>query len=366
MKSVLKLSCFCILASIAQAAHINIENENQNQNLEKNYRKENDAMDNLGDAVDALVKAAKIAIDQSVDEIDSKINDAIESNTDNFEEKLKGIQDEIEIQKSRQILTNKTIESQKMEIDKTQELLEDKSATITAKLEDFSEKLEDIQQKIAKQILLQKLTNKTLDENKLQVERVETDLESKTSELKTNLETQSQNFQEEVDELKSLQKETSKIIDQKIETHIEKNIDPKIVKLEEDFGKQLVSLETKIENQQKVLENRTNEKINQNEILIEKSLDTAEKKITDQRLAQIDQLKQTFNTQITGLEENFERKLKSMEETIENLNNDKVKYEASIESMEMQIETLKEKINSTSLQSNEGRFTTTPVPSFWG
>ena len=44
----------------------------------KNYRKENDAMDNLGDAVDALVKAAKIAIDQSADEIDSKINDAIE------------------------------------------------------------------------------------------------------------------------------------------------------------------------------------------------------------------------------------------------------------------------------------------------
>jgi hypothetical protein len=36
---------------------------------------------------------------------------------------------------------------------------------------DFSEKLEDIQQKIAKQILLQKLFNKTLDENKLQVER---------------------------------------------------------------------------------------------------------------------------------------------------------------------------------------------------
>ena len=36
---------------------------------------------------------------------------------------------------------------------------------------DFSEKLEDIQQKIAKQILLQKLTNKTFDENKLQVER---------------------------------------------------------------------------------------------------------------------------------------------------------------------------------------------------
>ena len=35
-------------------------------------------MDNLGDAVDALVKAAKIAIDQSADEIDSKINDAIE------------------------------------------------------------------------------------------------------------------------------------------------------------------------------------------------------------------------------------------------------------------------------------------------
>ena len=59
----------------------------------------------------------------------------IESNTDNFEEKLKGIQGEIEIQKSRQILTNKTIQSQKMEIDKTQELLEDKSATITAKLE---------------------------------------------------------------------------------------------------------------------------------------------------------------------------------------------------------------------------------------
>ena len=59
----------------------------------------------------------------------------IESNTDNFEEKLKGIQGEIEIQKSRQILINKTIESQKMEIDKTKELLEDKSATITAKLE---------------------------------------------------------------------------------------------------------------------------------------------------------------------------------------------------------------------------------------
>ena len=59
----------------------------------------------------------------------------VESNTDNFEEKLEGIQGEIEIQKSRQILTNKTIESQKMEIDKTQELLEDKSATITAKLE---------------------------------------------------------------------------------------------------------------------------------------------------------------------------------------------------------------------------------------
>ena len=36
---------------------------------------------------------------------------------------------------------------------------------------DFSEKLEDIQQKIAKQIILQKLTNKTLDENKLKVER---------------------------------------------------------------------------------------------------------------------------------------------------------------------------------------------------
>ena len=157
------------------------------------------------------------------------------------------------------------------------------------------------------------------------VDRVETDLESKTSELKTNLETQSQNFQEEVDELKSLQKETSKIIDQKIETHLEKNIDPKIVKLEEDFGEQLESFETKIENQQKVLENRTIEKINQNEILIEKSLDTAEKKITDQRLAQIDQVKQIFTTQITGLEESFERKLKSMEETIENLNNDKVK-----------------------------------------
>ena len=59
----------------------------------------------------------------------------IESNTDNVKEKLKGIQVEIEIQKSRQILTNKTIESQKMEITKTQELLEDKSATITAKLE---------------------------------------------------------------------------------------------------------------------------------------------------------------------------------------------------------------------------------------
>ena len=69
---------FILLASIAQAAHINIENGNQNQNLEKNYRKENDAMDNLGDAVDALVKAAKIAIDQTADEIDSKINDAIE------------------------------------------------------------------------------------------------------------------------------------------------------------------------------------------------------------------------------------------------------------------------------------------------
>jgi hypothetical protein len=157
------------------------------------------------------------------------------------------------------------------------------------------------------------------------VDRVETDLESKTSELKTNLETQSQNFQEEVDELKSLQKETSKIIDQKIETHLEKNIGPKIVKLEEDFGKQLEIFETKIENQQKVLENRTIEKINQNEILIEKSLDTAEKKITDQRLAQIDQVKQTFTTQITGLEESFERKLKSMEKTIGNLNNDKVK-----------------------------------------
>jgi hypothetical protein len=157
------------------------------------------------------------------------------------------------------------------------------------------------------------------------VDRVETDLESKTSELKTNLETQSQNFQEQVDELKSLQKETSKIIDQKIKTHLEKNIDPKIVKLEEDFGKQLESFETKIENQQKVLENRTNEKINQNEILIEKSLDTVEKKITDQRLAQIDQVKQTFNTQITGLEESFERKLKSMQKTIGNLNNDKVK-----------------------------------------
>ena len=59
----------------------------------------------------------------------------IKSNTDNVKEKLKGIQVEIEIQKSRQILTNKTIELQKMEIDKTRELLEDKSATITAKLE---------------------------------------------------------------------------------------------------------------------------------------------------------------------------------------------------------------------------------------
>ena len=97
------------------------------------------------------------------------------------------------------------------------------------------------------------------------------------------------------------------------------------IKLEEDFGEQLESFETNIENQQKVLENRTNEKINQNEILIEKSLDTAEKKITDQRLAQIDQVKQIFTTQITGLEESFERKLKSMEETIGNLNNDKVK-----------------------------------------
>ena len=54
-------------------------------------------------------------------------------------------------------------------------------------------------------------------------------------------------------------------------------------------------------------------------------MDTAEKKITDQRLAQIDQVKQTFTTQITGLEESFERKLKSMEKTIGNLNNDKVK-----------------------------------------
>ena len=77
-KLIFLINFFILLASIAQAAHINIENENQNQNLEKNYRKENDAMDNLGDAVDALVKAAKIAIDQSVDEIDSKINDAIE------------------------------------------------------------------------------------------------------------------------------------------------------------------------------------------------------------------------------------------------------------------------------------------------
>ena len=75
-KLIFTFNFFILLASIAQAAHINIENGNQN--LEKNYRKENDAMDNLGDAVDALVKAAKIAIDQSVDEIDSKINDAIE------------------------------------------------------------------------------------------------------------------------------------------------------------------------------------------------------------------------------------------------------------------------------------------------
>ena len=77
-KLIFSFSFFILLASIAQTAHINIENGNQNQNLEKNYRKENDAMDNLGDAVDALVKAAKIAIDQSADEIDSKINDAIE------------------------------------------------------------------------------------------------------------------------------------------------------------------------------------------------------------------------------------------------------------------------------------------------
>ena len=77
-KLIFSFNFFILLASIAQAAHINIENENQNQNLEKNYRKENDAMDNLGDAVDALVKAAKIAIDQSADVIDSKINDAIE------------------------------------------------------------------------------------------------------------------------------------------------------------------------------------------------------------------------------------------------------------------------------------------------
>ena len=72
-KLIFTFNFFILLASIAQAAHINID-----QNLEKNYRKENDAMDNLGDAVDALVKAAKIAIDQSADEIDSKINDAIE------------------------------------------------------------------------------------------------------------------------------------------------------------------------------------------------------------------------------------------------------------------------------------------------
>ena len=47
----------------------------------------------------------------------------------------------------------------------------------------------------------------------------------------------------------------------------------------------------------------------------------------------------------------------------------KSQYEASIESMEMQIEKLEEKIqqiNSTALQPNEGRFTTTPEPSFWG
>ena len=157
------------------------------------------------------------------------------------------------------------------------------------------------------------------------MDRVETDLESKTSELKTNLETQSQNFQQELDELKSLQTETSKIIDQKIETSLEKNIDPKIVKLEEDFEKQLESFEKKIENQQIILKNRTYERINENEILIEKSLVAAEKKITDQRLAQIDQVKQNFTTQITGLEESFERKLKSMEVTIGNLNNDKVK-----------------------------------------
>merc|ERR1712223_653235 len=93
MKSVLKIHLFCIYASFAFAAHVNLENGNGNHNKKKIG---NDPMESLGEAFDALVRTTKIAIDHHLEKVEAKITDTVERKTDNFDTKIRQIESEIE------------------------------------------------------------------------------------------------------------------------------------------------------------------------------------------------------------------------------------------------------------------------------
>ena len=72
--------------------------------------KENDTMEMLRGAVDTLVKVAKISLEEQVEKFDSKIKAAIATKSEDFDENMQEIQGEIELLKSKQILTNLTID----------------------------------------------------------------------------------------------------------------------------------------------------------------------------------------------------------------------------------------------------------------
>ena len=64
-------------------------------------------MESLGEAVDALVRTTKIAIDHHLEKVETKITDTVERKTENFDTKIRQIESEIELHKTAQMLSNK-------------------------------------------------------------------------------------------------------------------------------------------------------------------------------------------------------------------------------------------------------------------
>ena len=97
------------VAPCVLTAHVNIGVGNIKE-MKKMDTKENDTMEMLRGAVDTLVKVAKISLEEQVEKFDSKIKAAIATKSEDFDENMQEIQGEIELLKSKQILTNLTID----------------------------------------------------------------------------------------------------------------------------------------------------------------------------------------------------------------------------------------------------------------